>query len=242
MTTPPTASFSQPISQAIDHMQSRAYDRAISSFREVLSDVKAAIHSTTSEEPGSGHTHQDCHMSDITLELASLRDSFDANQTLYADQNAFSLYDRAIGILATEKQASMQCSKSNLIRQLQVSAVILYNIGLSFHLKALQNATKSQDRLLPKALRFYRVAVSLLQKSETCRNNFLRMALYNNMGHIHFLSLDRQSACRCMASLRQTLSAEMASNQTKSAEYAHFRINLIVLEGGGHSMLSASAA
>jgi hypothetical protein len=224
-----TTEFIRLISQAIDHMQSRSYARAIANLRGVLSGIKVAT--STSEE--QRHADQDCKMSDLPLELISLRDSFDANQTLYADQNAFSFYDGAIGIFATE---------ANPAWQLQMSVIVLYNIGLAFHLKALQDATKSQDRFLPQALRCYRMAMSLLQKRESCRNNLLRMALYNNMGHIHLLSLDEKSAHLCVESLRRLLAVEMATNQTKSAEYAHFRINILVLEGGGHNRVSASAA
>jgi hypothetical protein len=152
------ASLRTLLSQAIDAMKSRSYGCAIARLRVAFDAIRFMSDAADDKE----HTN-DGQISDQppSFKLSSLFHSFDANQRLLSDYNAYVLYDHAIGISAaepniTEFESRALSSDANLAR---ISTIVLYNIGLYHHLKGLQNSTGTQDRTLKKALDFYRNGV-----------------------------------------------------------------------------------
>jgi hypothetical protein len=232
------ASLRTLLSQAIDAMQSRSYGCAIARLRVAFDAIRFKEHTRTNDGQISDQPP--------SFEFSSLFYSFDANQRLLSDYNAYALYDQAIGISAaepniTEFESRAFSSDADLAR---FSTIVLYNIGLCHHLKGLQNSTGTQDRTLKKALRFYRIALETLDSCVSCRraiDNFLRLALVNNLGHIHSMALDNDATLQCFGYLRRVLAAQVESNEVERDCYCVFRINILLSQGGHYNVLAAAA-
>jgi hypothetical protein len=239
------ASLRTLLSQAIDAMKSQSYGCAITRLRVAFDAIR--FMSVADDEKEDIHTN-DGQISDQppSFEFSSLFYSFDANQRLLSDYNAYALYDQAIGISAaepnsTEFESRALSSDANLAR---LSTIILYNIGLCHQLKGLRNSTGAQDRNLKKALRFYRIALETLDSCVSCRraiDNFLRLALVNNLGHIHSMALDNDATLQCFGYLRRVLAAQVESNEVERDCYCVFRINILLSQGGHYNVLAAAA-
>ena len=98
--------------------------------------------------------------------------------------NSFTLYPRAFTI---------QCNGGMDQRSsFELSVTLLFNIGLSYHLRGMRHPTACQ-RDLKEALRYYKLGLTLVRQnvSECSGSNIfylLSLALLNNAGHLfsHF--------------------------------------------------------
>jgi hypothetical protein len=238
----PATSFRTLLSQAIDAMKYRSYGCAMARLRGAFDAIRIMNDADDEKEHAN-----DGQISDQppSFELSSLFYSFDANQRLLSDYNGYTLYDQAIGISAAEPnntafESRALSSDSNLAR---ISAIVLYNIGLAHHLKGLQNSTGIHDRTLNKALGCYRMALKALDSCVSCRkasDNFLCLALVNNLGHIHSMVLNNEATLQCLDYLRRVLAAQTASNEIERDCNCVFHINILLSQG--HYNLSAAAA
>jgi hypothetical protein len=92
-------------------------------------------------------------------------------------------------------------------QHLAFSAVLVYNMGLSYHLAALSGALNTQI-LLETSLRLYRLSLTLIETlpeaSQRCYHTTkLVLATVSNMGHIYsgFCDVESMQVCRdCMLS------------------------------------------
>ena len=103
--------------------------------------------------------------------------------------------------------------------------MILYNMGLAYHLRA----TKPS---LAKALQMYTYALSALQhwaKHHVVHPgcHLLRLAILNNMAHANALLNKHKQAKHCLHCLKDIVA--YAKGNTTKQEYAFFSANVLAL-------------
>ena len=155
------------------------YDEAARTFRSCLS----ALHSLLIEEK---ERHVEMH----NMALMPRKPAYGVFPTsLLAestvnDRSCFFLYNKAFFIAPLQQQVD---DAIKTIDEHYFSAVFLYNLGLSFHLRAETMAnTRSDD--LKKALSMYNMALRFFQgmsEHEEEQSTLLMLAIFNNMAHIH---------------------------------------------------------
>jgi tetratricopeptide (TPR) repeat protein len=141
--------------------------------------------------------------------------------------NHFALYNRAFLFDANRVAALGPVHRVRI-----VPAVLLYNMGLVFHRKAL--ATVSDRDAYRRATIVYHLALSILEEnlcyglySSDC--SLLQLALYNNMGFIssHFFEDRDSTVCACR--LLSTFAAIDSSRLLSKDEYVFYYMNLLFL-------------
>ena len=92
----------------------------------------------------------------------------------------FSLYDRALHLSAQALTNSIPTYVSGCL----TIAILMYNIGLAYHLEALQ---KGDPHLLSTAVDSYAFAEAAIETDKTTvlNGNLGSLAIANNVGHIH---------------------------------------------------------
>lgn len=129
--------------------------------------------------------------------------------------------------------------------QLQLTAVLLYNWGLSCHYAAM-NIGKS--KYLNRAMQLYTKAYHLLNHSDMVFNSsmtLLLLAINNNMGHISVHLADEAAARTFQDNLKCILSSSMCSDVDSSSsrsEYEFFFSTIILLDPCQPIMSRAPAA
>jgi len=192
----------------ITHMKQRNYSRSISMFRKGLIAIqnatRQAITSTTEIKNDTRDSVDDSTKS-LQVSLGFQVDECAAFQhyarpiqstaivdesTITGFDSPFLLFDRAL-IVSAEFLNLME--QSALVQNL-ASAVLLYNMGLAYHLEGLR--TGMSQKLL-QAIRFYNISYSLLCEEDDNIAALARMSLVNNTGHIHayFCSYYETSIC-----------------------------------------------
>jgi hypothetical protein len=146
---------------------------------------------------------------------------------LSSPSNHFALYNRAFQFDANRVAALGPVHRVRI-----VPAVLLYNMGLVFHRKAL--ATVSDRDSYRRATIVYHLALSILEEnlcyglySSDC--SLLQLALYNNMGFIssHFFEDSDSTVCACR--LLSTFAAIDSSRLLSKDEYVFYYMNLLFL-------------
>jgi len=93
----------------------------------------------------------------------------------------------------------------------ETTAVLLYNIGLSYHSKGV---TKGGSKRLEYALEFYHLALTTLEESQELpvqecseKARFIILALLTNMAHIYSHFYESSEACTCRELIPELLAA-----------------------------------
>lgn len=157
--------------------------------------------------------------------------------TSYRDDTALlNLFDRAFQFPSTQYHLDYSSQQSRT----RLAAILLYNLGLSYHKEGICQGT-SKD--LKMALKFYREAYVVL-KSAWANSDFkdvfvLLMALLNNMSCIHAACFDVKDAHQCIDWMNGALASRQRSMLSKK-DYTFFSLNLSVFRG--HQLRYAGAA
>uniref|UniRef100_A0A7S1GNN8 Uncharacterized protein n=1 Tax=Cyclophora tenuis TaxID=216820 RepID=A0A7S1GNN8_CYCTE len=111
------------------------------------------------------------------------------------------VYRRAIRIYSTPLTAATQ--RDNFVDE---SAIVVYNLALAFHLSGVNNNTE----FLRRAIRFYEIANSILQRqreqpSNQLKSVLLNMAVLNNMGQIRHSLMEFEQARKCFSEVSTIL-------------------------------------
>jgi hypothetical protein len=140
--------------------------------------------------------------------------------------NFFTVYNRAFVFCKTDTDLSrlFQCFP-------YLSAVVLYNAGLTFHRLAV---TEGSSRKYEKALEFYCQCKKMLDSNVAAGLHLMEldvlvMALANNMGYIysHFFQLDESKHClERMITCFFTFSSKVLLTRD---EYVFFYMNILLL-------------
>jgi tetratricopeptide (TPR) repeat protein len=137
--------------------------------------------------------------------------------SIYRDQDAFSVFDRAF-LIDSFDLASIYSSEG----QKSTTAVLLYNMGLAYQLLGMQDFP-TQQRNLKKAMKVYRMAAAIA-------NDLVSLAVSNNMGHIYSHFCETQDSQRCLDSLRAGLKEIKDSKvEILEDEFHAFQMNVLIM-------------
>ena len=134
------------------------------------------------------------------------------------------------------------CSEMELLFSAELSAMILYNLGLVYHRSALMTGSTTY---FSKAIKLYDVAASIVLAPDSEFNfvhdmTVLRLALHVNMGHIYSNFFDQEGTTRCAEGI-QTLynSANIATMNPEVRKL--FLENMFVTQTQYHFSLAPAA-
>lgn len=157
--------------------------------------------------------------------------------SLNEDTSLLMVYDRAFGFPSVDED---DLSKGSYQSRTRLAAILLYNLGLSYHREGIRSG-KSGD--LQMAIQCYREAYMVL-KSAWANADFkevlvLLLALLNNMACIHCSVNDHKDTHQCINWMNRAIASRQRSILSKE-DYTFFSLNLSVFRG--HQMRLASAA
>jgi len=199
----------------IDQMKQRNYSRATSMFRKGIVAIQNASRRAmafTTEMKNDTRVSLDDSMNGLEVSHGFQVDQFGAPQTfvrsiqstsilgensINGNGNPFLLFDRALMISAEYMNLLEQ---STLIQDI-ASAVLVYNMGLAYHLEGLQTGTSQK---LLQAVRFYNISYCLLICDDEEGDGMAalpRMALVNNTGHLNAYLCSYYEASICSQDL-----------------------------------------
>jgi tetratricopeptide (TPR) repeat protein len=138
--------------------------------------------------------------------------------SIYRDQDAFSVFDRAF-LIDSFDLASIYSSEG----QKSTTAVLLYNMGLAYQLLGMQDFP-TQQRNLKKAMKVYRMAAAIA-------NDLVSLAVSNNMGHIYSHFCETQDSQRCLDSLQAGLNRILQDSKVEilEDEFHAFQMNVLIM-------------
>jgi tetratricopeptide (TPR) repeat protein len=166
----------------------------------------------------------------LSVRSIPLQDSFSLlKPSSYQDNHAFSLFDRALVVDYAELEAV-----SSVAAQTCMSAVVLFNMGLAFHIQGVHvHGLCRQTTSFKKAMKLYTVANDIL---EGCADSggelycLLHLSLFNNMGYIYSHFCETSDAQRCFKLLQAVLQVmEYSGEDIPGDEFVPFHTNVLVL-------------
>jgi hypothetical protein len=159
----------------------------------------------------------------------------------WRDQNVFTFYPRAFILDETPQ------NRENTTR---AAAVILYNLALIHHLRALQNNEENYVlAMLAYAGGLYKAAMDIAcagWDQDACLDMYcLLLALENNLGHIHGHShLKISNFCRmrdCLNSLIKLVTFPQAPDYLSEDDFDFFYIGVVIFHDSPGLSLAPSA-
>jgi tetratricopeptide (TPR) repeat protein len=140
--------------------------------------------------------------------------------SIYQDQDAFSVFDRAF-LIDSSASASIYSSEG----QNFTTTVLLYNMGLAHQLLGMQDLP-SRQRNLKKAMKVYRMAAAIA-------NDLVSLAVSNNMGHIYSYFCETQESQRCLDYLQAGLKEIQQDSKVEilAEEFRAFQMNVLIMHG-----------
>jgi hypothetical protein len=210
-------------------------------LQEVTSDFRSALVELHRVDP-----HEDVYITDkMTPKFLSVwsvpleHSLFNNTSSSYQDHHAFSLFDRALVIDDAELAATSSIAGQNCS-----AAVVLFNMGLAFHLQGKRDI-RSQHTSFKNALWFYNSAFEILERCSDSDddevNQLVYLAVINNMSHIYLHFCEGREAQHCLHLLQTMLEAMKSSGiDILSDEYLPFSMNVLVLRG--QEVAAAAAA
>ena len=160
------------------------------------------------------------------------------------DTSLLMVYDRAFEFPSVveddNKNNNMTVTSSHQSRT-RLAAILLYNLGLSYHREGIRRGQSSD---LSMALQCYREAYTVLKSAWANHVDFkdvfvLLIALLNNIACIHCTVSDRKETHQCISWMNRAIASRQRSILSKE-DYTFFSLNLSVFRG--HQMRLASAA
>ena len=141
--------------------------------------------------------------------------------SIYQDQDAFSVFDRAF-LIDRIDLASIYYSSEG---QKFTTTVLLYNMGLAYQLLGMQDLP-SRKRNLKKAMKVYRMAAAIA-------NDLVALAVSNNMGHIYSYFCETKESQRCLDYLQAGLTEIQQDSKAEILveELCAFHMNVLIMHG-----------
>ena len=134
------------------------------------------------------------------------------------------------------------CAEAEPFFATELSAMILYNVGLIYHRLALLTGSTTY---FSKAMKLYDIAASIVL-APGAEHNFhhdltvLQLALYVNMGHIYSNFLEQEGTKRCAEGI-QALFSSVDVNCLNPETRKLFYQNMFVTHAGLHLSLAPAA-
>jgi tetratricopeptide (TPR) repeat protein len=215
------------LSLAVASLCNERYAESLAIFRSALKELLSWV---GDEDETMEAKSQLAELKMVAVPVLSSR--LEGKELHFDDHHAFSLYG---SVLMVDRDTSVAVlSSSDDVNHL--AAMILYNMGLIYHLMAVRSS-KSRAVNFNKALRMYEHSAEVIEKS--CNISFgqlLCLAVANNMAHVHAYFFNMSQVRRYV----DIISSTLAGNSTVEEEHVHFRMNVVVTKG--HNELAAAAA
>jgi hypothetical protein len=193
---------------AVTLMQQNNQDEAIASFQRALTCLRRQLvlpaeDSNFRDPPWTATNHgSSAPAMDIT-EAMQIHPS--DNKVVYSVSVDHTLYNTNTNVLSTSPDnpyafynqafvfSSNVAGEFPLVSESIILAVLLFNVGLAFHGKAVRSGA---SRELRRALKLYKMSLVALQNGDV--SQVLHLALLNNMGYIHshFYEWEDMKQCR----------------------------------------------
>jgi hypothetical protein len=106
-----------------------------------------------------------------------------------------------------------------------LAGVLFYNMALANHVRSIE---RNKASLLTAALKFYGLAVAVTKSRNgdfTASDDWLLLALYNNMAQIHLSRASSEKLCQCLGNIRTLLDAARVAQAVDLDEYCFFITN-----------------
>jgi hypothetical protein len=210
---------------AVNLMQQGNFEKVASEFRSAL----AVLHRVG--QHGGVDLNDKVTTNCISVRSVPLDDLlFDTSS--HQDHHAFSLFDRALVIDNAKLAAACSIGGQDCI-----TAVVLFNVALAFHLQGRRNICLQQTSF-KKALQLYKMAFEIMERwldfvdSDEEVNLLVYLAVINNIGHIHSHFCEGREAQHCLHLLHVGLETAKSSGiDLFSEEYLLFSMNALILRG-----------
>lgn len=175
--------------RAVVHLQQSEHGDAIKSLRKAMKIISRTLQDEDCLEDALDSASWSCSSRIYSVPLHDV----DELESATCPENPFTVFNRAF-VLSVDEVGMEELA---LPVDLQMLTIILFNTGLVFHQRAIQNGRR---RFFDRALQWYDHAMSSLEDSQwsSCSvSQLLRLALINNMGHIytHFFQRDESKCC-----------------------------------------------
>jgi hypothetical protein len=144
----------------------------------------------------------------------------------YDSCSSYSVYNRALLVLNSPDHSGD--SRSTLSLEIQVSAVLLYNLGLFY--QTMDIGEDSRVCLALLSLQMYDIALFLLSLC-TQINPLLRLALENNKGYILSQFCEFTRAHHCLFNIQRLLTGIHHPEQVQREDILEIRMNVVLLLG-----------
>ena len=137
----------------------------------------------------------------------------------------FTFYDAAL-------VSQEMCGDVELLFAAELSAMILYNLGLVYHRSAVMTGSTAY---FSKALKLYDVAASIVLAPGAEFNFYhdmtlLRLALYVNMGHIYSNFFEQEGTTKCAEGIQKLLSTSDVNALTPELRKLFFENTFVTEE------------
>lgn len=173
----------------VDRLCRGRFDEAITCFRLALKTAKKSYQTTEYTH----HDLQDTLEDDFVLGRYPVMDSVSQSTSAEYGNNMFDIYRCGFYLPKTDDA---------LVRLPALTSVVLYNIGLSYHLASVTDHCKTPGSALKEGLGYYKLALATLKsqpkEKSTAAFFVLFLGCLTNMGHIfcHFWNRNEAHVCR----------------------------------------------
>jgi tetratricopeptide (TPR) repeat protein len=197
-------------SQGLVCLREASYMKAASVFRLALRKLLSHVSDNEVSTP-----HGEMNVQAVSVEGLT--------KSNMSDYSCVALYDRAIACMTAISDDEIASSTK---LQNKISALLLYNMGLTYHLMGLTDAGTMN---LKKALKLYKMA------AEICNNDadvssicLVSLAISNNMCHIYSCFFNAAEMQKCFAWQRSVMSYIRCAGGVPE-DFLHFQMNVMLL-------------
>jgi tetratricopeptide (TPR) repeat protein len=150
------------------------------------------------------------------------------SQTATPD-NTFSFYNHAF-VFGNLPEITTRTSQEETHHDTMISAVLIFNLALSFYGKGLCADGPKSPKYLRKALHLYSMAISLINDETGFEElHALELASWNNIGYIYSHFSEHENAMKCRVHLYQTLFAAPDTSLRLTYGYSYSLFYLFVV-------------
>jgi tetratricopeptide (TPR) repeat protein len=214
--------------KAVALLEEGERDEAIAFFRSALLGIRQCVESSSQ----SGQQGIACRQSptgplngretkNLIFSLA-LGDCHELSESqTAAPDNLFSFYNHAF-VFGNLPEITTRTSQQEIHHDTMISAVLIFNLALSFYGKGLCAGGPKSTKYLRKALHLYSMAISLIADESGFEElRALELASWNNIGYIYSHFSEHENAMKCRMHLYQNLFADPATSLRLTYGYSY---------------------
>jgi hypothetical protein len=223
--------------KAASLLQKGQYRRAIQTLQSSLLSLRSRIHGNEWDGPGAG---TDGLVVDGLIEgesrilaLHFSHMSADAETSRRRSHGVFDLYSCPLTI---DARGGLEGEVVSANEGRRLTAMVLYNMALCFHLRATRNQDCANDQLVLRATKFYQLALDLMDgmAPSSLRNpstTLMYLATLNNLGHAYQYFHETRKAQVCLDRIAHLLQSRLvAATYEDIQDVTHFTLTAVLYE------------